>query len=125
MGSARQLFVSAIGVRGPTRIPGRFVVHQDAMGIPVKVIELATAGGPEQDHYRHQAKDEHSGNQAVDDFHGAWTAQLGSRRQRSARNRPWIRAELPITARELSGMEIAATSGVTRAAMASGTMMTL
>lgn len=41
------------------------------------------------------------------------------------RNSLRIRAELPITARELSGIETAATSGVTSAAIASGTMMRL
>jgi hypothetical protein len=36
-----------------------------------------------------------------------------------------ILAEFPITARELMGMEMAATSGVTIADIASGTMMML
>jgi len=108
------------------RFGGLLVIHQDTVRIALEVVELTAACGPEQDADRDQAEDQHARDQTVDDFH-----RDGGRQDAPwddpgrSRNRLWIRAELAITARELSGMDTAATRGVTSAAMANGTMMTL
>lgn len=102
--------------------PGVFV-HEDTMGIALEVVELAAAGGPEKDADGGESKDQHAGYEAVDDFHGI--SGNGFQGLAESRNRVRMRAELPMTASELSGMDTAATSGVTKAAMARGTIMTL
>ena len=99
------------------------VIHEYPLGISVQVVELPAAGGPEQDSDRDQPEDDHSGNKAVDDFHEIEINE--TQLLFDARNRVRIRAEFPMTASELRGMDTAATKGVTKAAMAKGTMMTL
>jgi len=93
------------------------------MGISLQVVELTAAGGPEQDTDGDESEDQHSRNEAIDDFHR--TGGKGIQLLLGALNRVRMRAEFPITARELRGMDTAATRGVTRAAMARGTMTRL
>lgn len=122
--SVRSLRLPRLRIRaGKVPVVARLlVVHEDALGVALQVVELAAAGSPEQDADGHQAEDEHAGNQSVDDFHRIWS---GPQSIAGRRNRLRIRAELPITASEDSGMDTAASKGVTKAAMASGTMMAL
>lgn len=112
-----------IGAAG--RVNLALVIHQDALSITVEIIELPAAGGPKQDDHGHQAENQHAGDETVDDFHGQRPQRSPGAGLRPSRNREWIRAELAITANELSGMETAAMSGVTRAAIANGTMTML
>jgi len=99
------------------------IVHEDPVCVPVQIVELSVAGGPEQHSDRDQPEDDHSGNKAVDDFHEIEINE--TQLLFDARNKVRIRAEFPMMASELRGMETAATKGVTKAAMAKGTMMTL
>jgi C4-dicarboxylate transporter len=50
------------------------LIHQDAMGIAVEIVELSRARGPEQYADGHQAKDQHAGDQTIDHFHGCLSA---------------------------------------------------
>lgn len=108
------------------------------MSIPFQVVELSAASGPEQDTHGHESEYKHAGNEAVDDFHWFSFREKSSPREESQRyglcdlvtdwigwNRARMRAEFPITASELRGMDTAATNGVMKAAIAKGTITTL
>jgi len=114
----------------------QILVEQNPVGLAFHILELATAGGPEEDPHRHQAEQDHARQQPVNHIHccnldrdarGQSSAAVPwlSRAQRTPRNRVRIRAALPMTASELTGMETAASSGVMNAMTASGTMMML
>jgi hypothetical protein len=119
---SRGIVLILVRIRNATRIGIGVVIHEDAMAISLQVVELTAAAGPEQDADGDESEKEHSGDQTVDHFH----KQVAESQPRSdAPNRPRIRAELPMTARELTGIDTAATSGVTKAAIANGTMTTL
>lgn len=93
------------------------------MRISLQVIELPAASGPEQNPDRDKPEKDHAGDKAVDNFHGIEIVE--TQLLLEGRNRVRIRAELPMTASELRGMDTAATRGVTKAAMAKGTMIAL
>lgn len=91
------------------------LIHQNAMRIAFQIIVLTAFHRPHQNTNHDQAEKDHARDKHVDHF------QCRS----SLVNIVRMRAALPITSNELMGMEMAATNGVMKAAMANGTMMML
>src|SRR3989338_1825883 len=113
------------------------IIKQNPAGIAFHVFVLTLPYRPDQHHEEDQAEEHHAGNQAVNHIHGSLYGSVrfveslflldsGLRRNDGlALNKVRMRAALPITTSELIGMVIAATSGVTSASIASGTMIAL
>lgn len=114
-----------LGIGHPARVHLVFI-EQDAPAVAVQIVELPASRGPEKDRDRGESEHQHPRNQAIDDFQDVPPSNSTARAETAqALNMARIRAELPITASELSGMDTAATRGVTTAAIASGTMIRL
>ena len=92
------------------------IVKQNPAGIAFHVFVLTLLYRPDQHGKEYQSKEHHAGYQTVNHIHGCLYGFL---------NKVRMRAALPITTSELIGMVIAATSGVTSASIASGTMIAL
>ncbi len=92
------------------------IIHENTVAISFEIFILSPLDCPDEYAYEHQAKEDHAGDETVDDFHYFAFSRL---------NRVRMRAAFPMTSRELMGMEIAAINGVIMADMAKGTMMIL
>jgi hypothetical protein len=124
--SARAAFfpdLLLVGIRKASRVSLGIVVHEDTVGVALQIVELPATRRPEQEADGNQSEKDHARDETVDDVHEI--RSNGYQLLFCPRNRVRMRAELTITARELRGIDRAATSGVIREAMASGTMIRL
>ena len=124
--SARAAFFSdllLVGIRKAPRVRFGVIVHENTVGVSLQIVELPATRRPEQEADGNESEKEHTWDETVDDFHEI--RSTGYQLLSCPRNKVRIRAELPITARELRGIERAATRGVIREAIASGTMIRL
>ena len=103
---------------------GQILIHQNSIRLTLEILELSTLRRPEKHPDAQQAKDNHSRDQTVDYIHSVLLCSVRNT-LRCYLNRVLIRAALPITSSELTGIETAATNGVTNAIIASGTMIRL
>lgn len=132
--AARIAIIVRIGIRQASRIDFVFV-EQDPTAIAVQILELSAASCPEEHGHGCEPQDQHAWYQAVNDIHPDilhQSANIFDTRVRqdcelaqSALTKVRMRAELPMTASELRGIETAAIKGVMTPPIASGTMTRL
>lgn len=124
------------------------LVHQNAVAVTFQIVVLPMPDGPNENTDQYESEEYHAGDQCVDYFHrflpqcdftiggpsSFRSTNTRGRRKEGMHESPSeadhlnnvrIRAALPITNKELMGMEIAATNGVITAIIASGTIITL